>query len=513
MTALLFLTKMVVCSGLLFTYYHFFLRNQNHHKFNRFYLLLSVVISIVVPFVKIPLTFSSQEAQPVLYKTLQVVATNYGESDGILPGSNAAHGLINLETAMYLLYSLVCMVLLYRLVKAIMHIFVLSTKYDYTIRDGVRLYSTNEQDAPFSFFNAIYWNEKIDQTTSSGVQILRHEICHVKQRHTLDNIFLQLACSLCWINPFFFLINKELKAIHEFLADDYAIGHNEAVPYMELIVEIAIENNQRTINHYFFQSHLKRRIKMLTKFSKKPRNYWSRTLSLPFVLMLIALISINARPLPVYKLRVDKPINVVIDAGHGGIDPGCSSEGYHEKDIVLELARKVKEIAPGYNINVMLTRDKDVLPGNTTNVQQSLRTRTQIAEEAKADVFISLHIDVGPSADSSGFSIYVSRKDETNAQSKILGNYMVASLRNAVSIKDQLLQRSQKGIWVLDAVKCPSILIECGFISNTKDRNFITQSQNQETVAKAILSGVTEYENARLSSSDLEINTQPHEPK
>ncbi|MBV4358609.1 M56/M15 family metallopeptidase [Pinibacter aurantiacus] len=517
MTALLFLVKMVICSGLLFAYYHFFLKNQSHHRFNRFYLLFAVVISMVIPFVKIPLTFSFQEAQPVLYKTLQVVTTNYGESDGVMIESKAAHGLVNLETAMYLLYCLVCVVLLYRLVKAVMHVIVLSKKYDYTIKDGVRLYSTNEEDAPFSFFNAIYWNAKIDQTTSNGAQILKHEMCHVKQRHTLDNIFLEVACSLCWINPFFFLINKELKAIHEFLADDYAIGQNEAIPYMELIVEIAIENNQRTINHYFFQSHLKRRINMLTKFSKKPLSYWSRTLSLPFALMLIALISINARPLPVYKLRVNKPINVVIDAGHGGVDPGSSGGGYHEKDIVLELAKKVKEIAPQYNINVILTRDKDELPGNTTKINEGLVKRTQIAEESKADVFVSLHTDVksdnSGSTDSSGFKIYVSRKNESNAQSKILGNYMVASLRNVVSIKEQLQQRSQRGIWVLDAVKCPTILIECGYLSNTNDRNFITQTPNQETVAKAILNGVIEYENARLSSTDLEINTQPSEPK
>lgn len=497
MTVLLFLIKMVICSGLLFAYYHFFFRNKSHHQFNRLYLLLSVVISIVAPFIKIPLTFTSQEAAPVLYKTLQVVTTNYGEIDGPLTGGKNAYSFITLEAVMYLLYALVCIVLLWKLIKAVVHVISLSRKYNYTIMEGVRLYNTDEQDAPFSFFNAIYWNEKIDQSTVSGTQIFRHEMCHVKQHHTLDNVFLQVACSLCWINPFFFLINKELKAVHEFLADDYAIEDNEAIPYMELIVEIAIENNQRTINHYFFQSHLKRRINMLTKFSKKPIRYWTRTFSVPFVLMLIALISINARPLPVYKMPLDQPINVVIDAGHGGIDPGCNSGGFREKDIVLALAKKVKDMAPQYNINVILTRDKDQLPNNTTDVRGGLLARTQIAEETKADVFISLHLDVSQPADSSGFHIYVSRKDETNAQSKVLANAMVASLKNVVAIKEQLMQRKEKGIWVLEAAKWPAILIQCGYITNTNDRNFITQSQNQETVAKAILNGVVEYESQK----------------
>jgi N-acetylmuramoyl-L-alanine amidase len=497
MTALLFLIKVVICSGLLFTYYLAFLRNKQHHHFNRFYLLFSVIVSVISPLIKIPLTYISQEGQPVLYKTLQVVTTNYGESDGLPDGAKAFHSLVNIEIVMYLLYSVVCTVLLYRLVKALIYVVLLSRKYHYTIKDNVRVYNTNEQDAPFSFFNAIYWNERIDQATTSGRQIFRHEWCHVKQRHTIDNIFLQVVCSLCWINPFFFLINKELKAIHEFLADDYAIGQNEAIPYMELIVEIAIENNNTTINHYFFQSHLKRRINMLTKFSKKPCNYWMRMLSLPFVLTLIALISINARPLPSYKLRLDKPVTVVIDAGHGGVDPGASGGGFHEKDITLALAKKLKELAPQYNINVIMTRDNDQLPNNTTSIPDGLKARTQIAEETKADLFISLHLDENKSVDSSGFSIYVSRKNESNAQSKVLGNYMVATLSNVVHIKEQLRQRSEMGIWVLDAVKAPTILIQCGYISNINDRNYITQSQNQEAVAKAILSGVVQYENQK----------------
>ena len=254
---------------------------------------------------------------------------------------------------------------------------------------------------------------------------------------------------------------------------------------------------------------------MLAKFSTKPVNYWTRVLSLPFVLMLIALISINARPLPANKIHLDKPINLVIDAGHGGVDPGCSGGGLHEKDIVLELAKKIKEMAPQYNINVTMTRDKDQLPGNTTNIQEGLRTRTQIAEETKADMFISLHINATglPFSDTSGFDIYVSRNDDANAQSKVLGNYMVASLKNVVSIREQLQQRKQHGIWVLDQAKCPAVMIECGYITNPKDRNFITQSQNQETVAKAILNGVVEYQNARSGSAALELSTQPHEPE
>jgi N-acetylmuramoyl-L-alanine amidase len=518
MTTLLYLIKVIFCSGLLFTYYHFFLRNQRHHRFNRIYLLFSVVISIIAPFIKIPLAVTSQEAQPALYKTLQVVTTNYGESDGQLPESKAVQGLMGLESLMYLLYGLVCIVLLYRLIKAVAYIVSLSRKYSYSIKEGTRLYSTNAQDAPFSFFNAIYWNEKIDPTTTSGEQIFRHELCHVKQRHTLDNVFLQVVCSLCWINPFFFLINKELKAIHEFLADDYAIRQNEAIPYMEMIVEIAIENNQRIVNHYFFQSHLKRRINMLAKLSAKPRSYWSRTASLPFILTLVALITLNARPSTVYKLRSDKPINVVIDPGHGGIDPGVNGGGFREKDIVLDLAKKVKEMAPQYNINVIMTRENDHLPGNAASIKEGLMSRIDIAEKAKADLFISLHVDatgIGGSTGSSGFSIYVSRQDsnERSAQSKNLASYMMASLKNVVTIKEQILQRIQHKILVLDETKCPSILIECGYITNPSDRSFITQSQNQETVAKAILNGVVEYENARASSAALEISTKPYEPK
>jgi beta-lactamase regulating signal transducer with metallopeptidase domain len=76
----------------------------------------------------------------------------------------------------------------------------------------------------FHFFNFIFWDEEIDIQTETGQQIFQHELVHVKEKHTLDKLFIQLLLVVFWCNPFFWLIRRELKLIHEFIADKKAVG-------------------------------------------------------------------------------------------------------------------------------------------------------------------------------------------------------------------------------------------------------------------------------------------------
>ena len=88
--------------------------------------------------------------------------------------------------------------------------------------DHIYFINTEEPGTPFSFFKWLFWNNKIELNSEEGQQIFRHELFHIEQKHSWDIIFMEMISIVFWINPFFYLIKKEIKTIHEFFADEFA---------------------------------------------------------------------------------------------------------------------------------------------------------------------------------------------------------------------------------------------------------------------------------------------------
>ena len=496
MNIIAYLCKMVLCSAVLYGYYHLLLRNRRFHAYNRYYLLLATLLSLLLPLVHIHLPATATINSPLTYKILQVISVTGGEME--LPETPAEWLTPAIWNSMgYLLYGIISASLLLALFHSVAAIRAITRKYTCTWLDReVRFFNTNEQGTPFSFLNAIYWNSAIDKNAPEGQQVLKHEWFHVKERHTLDILFLEICCALCWCNPFFFLIRKEMKAIHEFLADQYAIDESNPHAYMEFLVLKAIHNKQTVIQHYFFQSHLKRRIHMLLQPSQKKYNYASRLLVLPFIVSLFCVMALYATPAtqqlapPVAK----QTITMVVDAAHGGADPGTQNErGVTEKELMLSLARKINALAANYNVKVIMTRNEDALPAGNN----SLKARVQLAERASADLFVSLHVNA-PVQNKNGqiFDIYVPSNKRGNLykeQAIRFGSLVVAALKDMVPVKEQLQQRESEGVFVLDHAVCPAILVECGAMSNTNEPAFIESGNNQEAVARRILAAAVAY--------------------
>jgi N-acetylmuramoyl-L-alanine amidase len=188
-----------------------------------------------------------------------------------------------------------------------------------------------------------------------------------------------------------------------------------------------------------------------------------------------------------------KSITVVIDAGHGGLDAGAvASNGIKEKDINLSIARKVKQLATEYGINVVLTRDQDVLSGGMKDRRASLRYRADLSATKKADLFISLHTDASRGAGEEGFHVYVSKENLYFQQSARLGSVLVDALKPSYSVGEEL-RETKEHVWVLRANTVPAVLIACGNIDNERDRAFISDAANQEKIARDILQGVINY--------------------
>jgi len=495
--AALYLAKVVLSSALLFGYYRLFLRNRVFHQYNRCYLLGATLASLILPLIHLPMpeAFPLMGRTPALANALHsIVPGDWNE-----PAAAAAPGVgvlpsWNTTWLLTAIYAGTMLLLLGAYFRQLLHIGRLPKKYPRERVGRIDLFMTREPGAPFSFLNRLFWNEEIDIDSARGRQIFLHEWYHIRQRHTLDLLWLKAVLAIFWVNPFFYLIYREIRTIHEFLADKYAVADGDRYEYAELLVWHSVYDRPLSILHRFFQSSIKRRITMLTQFHSTRPGHWSRMMVLPLTFLLLCAFA-SKRPAAESLLGLP-PFTVVIDAGHGGSDNGAVAGDVKEKDINLALALKVKQLSPEYHIYVVLTRQTDELAGGKGDIRSSLEYRVDIARENNADLFVSLHVNnAGGGQPNHGFSAFVSPDNAHIAESRKLGSALLDAVKTSYAA-DDLLHQPTQGVYVLSAAPMPAVLLECGFIDNPADLAFIRDSQNQEKIARDILQGIQRYQQA-----------------
>lgn len=505
---LLSLLQIVLVSGILYSYYHFFLRNKRFHQYNRFFLLAVIAFSILIPFLNIPVYFTEQEADSYfVLRTLNIVpASGPGEEFTgaiILPEESRS---FNYYMLLYYAYIGLSVLFLARIIVSLIRIRRLYRnnpveKISGADGDTIYFINTVEPGTPFSFFKWMFWNREIELQSDRGEQIFRHEMFHIRQKHSWDIIFAEIATIIFWINPFFHIIKKEIKAIHEFLADKYAANENGKWNYAELLLMQALHTNHSLVNP-FFHNQIKRRIAMITSSNKPGHQYLRKILVLPLLALVAALFAFTYKASRNDDDNTPKvegaKLTLVVDAGHGGMDAGALSRDgkSHESELMLQLAKKIEQLSSSYNINVVLTREEDQLPGNAGNIKDGLMKRVQISKENKADVFISLHLNAQqPKAKNvlTGFEAYIA-KQTNGTNSSALASTVLRHLAAMYATNETVKVRSND-IYVLEHNHAPSLVLECGSITNTADLAFISKDANQEQVAKTILEAITAWAN------------------
>ncbi|MDP4253708.1 MAG: TonB family protein [Bacteroidota bacterium] len=511
---LAYLLRMTLVSGLMYAYYWCCLRNRSYHGYNRFFLLGITVVSLVLPFVSIPILDAvAAGASPSAIAALHRITAGAWD-EAITPGRHGGwlDGFLNGRTASYSVYALGMGVFLAATLASLFTILRICRRYPAQRVDGIRIFFTREPGTPFSFLRSIFWDDRLVMNTRHGRQIFRHELYHVRQLHTLDILWLETLRILFWCNPFFHLIRKEIKAIHEFLADRYATSARgeraaddepagyDGHAYAELLVWQAAGNPSPAFVHSFFNTHLKRRIIMLTHLKNTRSGYFSRIMVLPLVFLLFCAFATRltklTRAAGSHVLHPPTALTVVIDAGHGGFDAGTvSPSGDAEKNIALDIAKKIRQLSPAYSVQVLMTRDRDEMAGNKTTIPDGLHYRTDFANEHKADLFISIHVNNGgtPDGKPEGIQVWTSTQNAAAQKSVALGSALIDEMKKTYPTDDEIKQGGQ-GLWVLKAASMPAVLLECGNILSAKDRAFIVSGQGQEMVARSILQGIVHYE-------------------
>jgi N-acetylmuramoyl-L-alanine amidase len=219
----------------------------------------------------------------------------------------------------------------------------------------------------------------------------------------------------------------------------------------------------------------------------------------------------------------------VIDAGHGGQDPGARGALGHEKDVNLAAARALRaRLERTGRYKVVMTRDADVYV--------PLQSRVRIAQRAGADLFISLHSDSGPDPSLSGASVYTLSDKATRRSSQFVSKddwFMKASLTGDRGVSDILLDLTQRatrnrsaafaqmvlaniegqapllrrshrdaGFMVLLAPDVPAVLLEMGFITNAADERLHTDPARRSALMNSVGDAIDDYfgEAAKLAA-------------
>lgn len=189
----------------------------------------------------------------------------------------------------------------------------------------------------------------------------------------------------------------------------------------------------------------------------------------------------------------DAPL-VVVDAGHGGHDGGAVANGIVEKKLSLQLARLLQEQLAEAGVRVLMTRSTDRF--------LELEERCQIAAEARAAAFVSVHLNTSSAPEVSGIETYYSsqtgpvfgqvRGEPRKAQAaEALARLVQRRAVAAVAAEDRGIKDSQ--ILVVKRSPCPAVLVECGFLTNKAEADRLSRKNHQKQLVQGIRDGVVEF--------------------
>ncbi len=224
---------------------------------------------------------------------------------------------------------------------------------------------------------------------------------------------------------------------------------------------------------------------------------WERLVQFVLALLMIAAIAALAAPnLEVSAklgLTEEKPV-VVLDAGHGGIDPGkIGANNALEKEINLSIVQKLKEYLEANDVTVYLTRETDDGLYQDTDSNKKLadlNRRCEIIEELQPDIVVSIHQNSYNNPSVCGPQIFYYK---TSVNGKRLAELLQNKLNNMPECLRQRTIKANGDYYLLLHVSCPIVIAETGFLSNWTEAEMLTSDEYQDRLAWELCMGILEY--------------------
>ncbi len=247
--------EVVVASLILGGFYYLFFKNMTFFRFNRFYLLSAMLLPLMFPWIDIPVTSSTALPNISILLDEVVVGAQVGVSIEQVPSFSGLQWFYLIITSLILL----------RIAIGIISILVLFKKAKRQQRKDLLLYVSPNNVNPFSVFKRIVVSNATFQDKNALNRILIHEQAHINQHHGIDVFLAEVICALFWFNPMVWLLKKELKSTHEYLADEKVLEQDfDLAEYFMLLFNNTVGRNVVLANNFNQSLNLKR-MKMMKK--------------------------------------------------------------------------------------------------------------------------------------------------------------------------------------------------------------------------------------------------------
>ena len=222
-------------------------------------------------------------------------------------------------------------------------------------------------------------------------------------------------------------------------------------------------------------------------------------LFLIFLLLISPFSSVDNETLTVNSASINQGRNkIIIDAGHGGFDGGAvADDGTLEKNINLVIASNLKQLCKLGGFEIIMTRDSDTgtevdESDSISNRKKSdMKRRLAVIEENPDAIFVSIHLNKFTTSTASGAQVFYSKN---NSNSETLAENIQKTMVDLIQKENtRTIKQADNSIFVLKKSSIPSIIIECGFLSNYEELKLLENYEYQRKIAFAIYCGILNY--------------------
>ena len=306
-------TYFIKVNGLLLTFflaYYFLLRKETFFNKNRWFLLLGLFASLVLPLITFTKTIWV-DPSPVIYETVSTDFVPYIIENKVIKEP------IDWISILFYVYLGISVVFMVKILIEILSFFRIIKFGNRTKTNEALLIDNESNENPFSFFNHIVFNRRMF-TEEELQHIISHEKIHVKEKHSIDVLVSKIFCALFWANPIMWFYQKEMLQNLEYIADAKAsVITQDKINYQKTLLKVVTNQHQLSITNQFYQSLIKKRIVMLNTNPSHQKNSWKYALILPVLSAFMLLFQVET--VAQVKEQVAKETNYAVSSNYSSI--------------------------------------------------------------------------------------------------------------------------------------------------------------------------------------------------
>lgn len=308
-----YIIKTILCSATLYLIYYLLLEKEKIHRFNRFYLVFSVIFSFIAPLIRLKTYIVERIIPEPLYLPGNTFQSSTFQSSGFRQTISSGNDYLTFTNFLLIVYISVTAFLFYRFIINILTIYFKIRKNKKVPFQGAQLVLTDANNDPHSFLNYIFINNLDFERGVIENEIFSHELAHIRQKHSLDILFIELITIFAWVNPSLYLYRNAIQLNHEFLADDYVV---ETIPYKHdyqlLLLDKARKPSMFVLSSSFNYLQTKKRIIMMSKITSLRMAILKKIALIPVVVAIALLFSSKTAAQDIDKDAVVAPVKMNI---------------------------------------------------------------------------------------------------------------------------------------------------------------------------------------------------------